>query len=230
MKTTIIIPARYESFRLPGKPLVEIDGVPMISRVMSRSLNVGLADQVVIATDDERIANAARDSGDWHPEDCRIIMTSKDCRTGSDRCAEAARIMGLGRSDIVVNVQGDMPFFPPQLCFDLIRFMERATYPIVTPAIRRQKPQIGGVQVVIGNNDQALYFSRHPLLRNGAYHMGMYAFTNRTLQKFASLPQSPCEVEESLEQLRALHYGIPIGVMMTKHDCGREINTPEDLG
>ncbi len=237
MKTTAIIPARYASVRFPGKPLAMIGERPMIICTWQRVCAAGL-ERVLIATDDERIEAVCRQ---WGAE---VVRTRADHRSGTDRCAEAARLIGVGEG-IVLNVQGDEPFVDPEDVRRLAAFMHAHRWPIGTLACRLQTyerfvdPNV--VKVVFGESRQALFFSRAPIpharelsprdwVESGMcfQHIGMYAFRADVLQKVSRLPQHPLEKIESLEQLRWLAHGYSIGVMQTdKATTG--IDTPEDL-
>lgn len=231
MSMIAVIPSRYASTRLPGKPLVDICGKPMVQHVYERVRRVSLFDEVLVATDDERIANAVEAFGG---EAC---MTSPDCPSGSDRLIEVAK---SHPADVYVNVQGDEPLVEPASIEKLARAMlddpslQMGTlcYPI--SAEQAQNPNL--VKVVRAHNGNALYFSRSPIPfpRSGGIapqyfgHLGMYACRREFLMNFGSLPYSPLENTEKLEQLRVLQAGIAIRVLEVEA-TGPGVDTPEDL-
>lgn len=238
MKALGVIPARYESTRFPGKPLVNIQGKSMIARVYERCRQAKALDQVIVATDDQRIYDHVRSFGG------EVMMTSKSHRSGTDRCAEVAA--QHREVEIVVNIQGDEPFIDPKQIDQLVQLFEgSSSVDIATLAkqIDSEKalmdPNI--VKVVFNRQAEALYFSRStiPFVRNLASsqwlrhhdfykHIGIYAFKNEVLQKCAQLPQGRLEIMESLEQLRWLEAGYNIRVGLTKLET-MGIDTPEDL-
>ena len=235
-----IIPARYASSRLPGKPLAMIGGKPMIQVVFeqaSRSL-----DKVYVATDDERIRDAVREFGGT------AVMTSGEHRSGTDRCAEAVqKIIELEGSeiDVVVNIQGDEPFIQPSQIDQVTACFEDETVEIAT-LIRKVVPgedisDQNAIKTIIDLSGNAIYFSRAaiPFVRDAApgkwtfmypyyTHLGVYAFKTATLAKITSLPQSTLEKAESLEQNRWLENGFRIRTAVTGYEsiC---VDTPEDL-
>jgi 3-deoxy-manno-octulosonate cytidylyltransferase (CMP-KDO synthetase) len=235
METVIIIPARYESSRFPGKPLALIQGVPMIGQVVLRSQKVPGVEQVVVATDDLRIADAAL------AFKAEIVMTRADHRSGTDRVAEAAAQLRLSPETLVVNIQGDQPFFPIEAVAELIAQhqlhlewpMSTLIYRITDPA---EIPDPKHVKTVFDHNDKALYFSRAPIpfYRDGAEdqgyykHLGIYAYNAVFLQTFFRLPGGRLEAAEKLEQLRALEFGYPIHVIRSLQDSF-EVDLPQDL-
>ena len=240
---TVLIPARYASTRLPGKPLSDIAGKPMVVRVAERARMSGAA-AVVIATDDERIRAAARRYG------IDAAMTRDDHPTGTDRLAEAAAQLGLDARSIVVNVQGDEPLLEPalirgvadQLSAHPDAAIATACHPIVD-ADEAFNPNV--VKVVLDHAGYALYFSRAtipwardafaaergripadlPLYR----HYGLYAYRVDFLLRFPSLSPAPPERFEALEQLRALWHGYRIVVSITRGAPAPGVDTPEDL-
>lgn len=238
MKTVIIIPARYGSTRFPGKPLALLKGEPVIVRVVRAALQVQGAHIVGIATDDERIATIVREKfGDGA---ARVIMTG-ECRTGTDRLAQA--VQGLDSENlIVVNVQGDEPFINPRHIELLIEAMksdaslQMAT--LATPLPEHLINDLNVVKVVCAQNGNALYFSRLPIpfARDGETqnvprlrHLGVYAYSAKWLLQMASLPSTPLEETEKLEQLRALENGVAIRVVEVENVIDIAIDTPEDL-
>ncbi len=229
MKAAIIIPARYASSRLPGKPLLKATGKFLIQHCYEQALLCELADRVIVATDDERIADAVRSFGG------EVAMTRGDHVSGTDRIAEVAG--GLD-AEIIVNLQGDEPQFDPAALDLLIGFdapMATLAVPIRDDTTYRN-PNV--VKVVCDDGGRALYFSRSPIpmVRDDApdfasgrflQHLGVYAYRRDTLLSLARTPAHPLELAEKLEQLRALAHGIPIrvGVVPIGH---RGIDTPED--
>ena len=231
MSMIAVIPSRYASTRLPGKPLMDICGKPMVQHVYERVRRVSLFDEVLVATDDERIANAVEAFGG------AACMTSPDCPSGSDRLIEVAK---SHPADVYVNVQGDEPLVEPASIEKLARAMlddpslQMGTlcYPI--SAEQAQNPNL--VKVVRAHNGNALYFSRSPIPfpRSGGIapqyfgHLGMYAYRREFLMNFGSLPYSPLENTEKLEQLRVLQAGIAIRVLEVEA-MGPGVDTPENL-
>jgi 3-deoxy-manno-octulosonate cytidylyltransferase (CMP-KDO synthetase) len=232
MKSVIVIPARYDASRFPGKSLARIDGRPMIQWVWEAASRSRLTEQVIVATDDDRIADVAAKFG------ADVVMTKKSHRSGTDRIAEVADKIP---SQLYVNVQGDEPLLSATAVDDLIRaMMESPRIPIGTLAHRIEteaewrSPEV--VKVVCNRHQEALYFSRSPLPFQRAFdakakllrHVGIYAFRSRALATFVSLKPSPLELAESLEQLRALENGLTIQVTETKYRC-LGVDTPADL-
>ncbi|MBD3166342.1 3-deoxy-manno-octulosonate cytidylyltransferase [bacterium] len=231
-KVVGVIPARYQSTRLPGKMLSDIQGKPLIVRTFETVRNSSLIDRLVVATDDGRIAEAIETAGG------EVVLTAPDLPSGSDRVHAAVQDLAV---DIVVNIQGDEPLLPPghidrtiQLLLDTEEFMvTTAACPI--PAEDLNNPDV--VKVVTDAFGRALYFSRSaiphprgkqapdPLFRR---HIGLYAFRRVALERFTHLPPSNLEQCERLEQLRMLEHGIPIGVVdVSPVPAG--VDTPDDL-
>ena len=232
MKSVIVIPARYGSTRFPGKSLARIQGRPMVQRVWEAARRSRLTEQVIIATDDDRIADVAAKFG------ADVVMTKKSHRSGTDRVAEVA---GKISARLYINVQGDEPLLSAAAVDDLIRaMMENPRVPIGTLAHRIEKeeewrsPEV--VKVVCNRHGEALYFSRSPLPFQRAFrakarllrHIGIYAFRPQALATFVSLKPGALELAENLEQLRALEYGLSIQVVETKYRC-LGVDTPADL-
>ncbi len=231
MSLVAVIPSRYASTRLPGKPLVDICGKPMVQHVYERVRRVSLFDEVLVATDDERIMNAVSAFGG------RVVMTSPDCASGSDRLIEVAK---AHPADIYVNVQGDEPLVEPSAVEKLAQAMlddsalQMATLCYPVSAEQAQNPNL--VKVVRAHNGNALYFSRSPIPfpRSGGIapsyfgHLGMYAYRRDFLMNFGKLPYSPLENTEKLEQLRVIEAGIAIRVLEVEA-MGPGVDTPEDL-
>ena len=232
MKSICVIPARYSSTRLPGKPLKDICGKPMICRVWERASKAQSVAEVIVATDDERILQAVEKySG-------RAVMTRADHKTGTDRLAEVAE--KFPDADVIVNVQGDEPLIEPALIDKLVAEfanddeLQMATVATeLTEADEMQNPN--NVKVVFDKNDNALYFSRSliPYPRNAGKsqvlkHIGIYAYRRNFLLAYAKMEPTPLEQSESLEQLRALENGYKIRVI--KSDCRFVgVDTEDDL-
>jgi len=236
MKTLGVIPARYGAQRFPGKPLALIAGKPLVQRVYEQARKARL-DAVVVATDDERIANVVRQFGG------DVAMTSPDCPSGTDRAAVVARERDC---DIIVNIQGDEPLMRPEMIDQLVDGL--ATDPNCVMATLAHKVQSFDaltnsniVKVVFASNGNALYFSRYaiPFVRDGwtswcspeaphYKHLGIYAYRREFLLKFVTMPPSGLEKMEKLEQLRALENGFAIKVLVTPHDSVG-VDTPEDV-
>jgi 3-deoxy-manno-octulosonate cytidylyltransferase (CMP-KDO synthetase) len=215
-----VIPARYKSSRLEGKPLAEILGKPMVHHVYERARLAGNLDDVVVATDDERIHRAVVEFGG------KAVMTSAEHRSGTDRVAEA---ISSDAADIVVNIQGDEPMLDPVMLEEVVEpFRQGTSVGLVTLKKEvfhdNEFADPGVVKVVTDPHGIALYFSRSliPYPRNRTphfrvfEHVGVYAYTRECLLRLAALPVSPLEEIESLEQLRALENGIAILVVETK--------------
>lgn len=235
MQVSALIPARFGSTRFEGKPLVKIAGVPMIERVYRQVLKSQLVNTVMVATDDDRIAEAVDSFGGM------VVMTRSDHVSGTDRLAEVAQAHPA--ADIVVNVQGDEPLIDPRaidaavapLLADPKCEMATLATPLFDPA-DVENPNV--VKVVAGVDGYALYFSRCPLpyyrdqkdesQRQYLGHIGLYVYRRTTLLKLAALPPSPLEKAESLEQLRALENGIRIKVI-TGNFRSVAVDRPEDV-
>lgn len=240
MEVVALIPARYGSTRFPGKPLALLRGKPMIQHVYEQTCQVQGLNRVLVATDDERIAQAVQIVGG------EVVMTRADHPTGTDRLAEVAQ--GL-QADIIVNVQGDLPFFPPAMVEDAVAALTHAP----TAAMATVKTPIqtddewhnpNVVKVVTDHEGYALYFSRSPIpfcrepqatrlgvaptLILGYRHIGLYVYRRDFLLTFTTLPATPLEEAEKLEQLRALEWGYKIRVTETERPTV-EVDTPQDL-
>lgn len=232
MKILCVIPARYASTRLPGKPLKDIAGKPMICRVYDRASQAKTLSGVVVATDDERILQAVETHGG------RAMMTAKDHPTGTDRLAEVAA--AYPDVDLIINVQGDEPLIEPSLIDELGRAfaddeaLQMAT--VATPMTdEAEQKNPNNVKVVTDKNGFALYFSRSliPYPRNDAgtpvyKHIGIYAYRRGFLLAYAKMTPTPLERSESLEQLRALENGYRIKCIVTNARFVG-VDTPEDL-
>jgi 3-deoxy-manno-octulosonate cytidylyltransferase (CMP-KDO synthetase) len=236
MMVTGIIPARYGSSRFPGKPLVHISGKPMIQHVYERSLRAKGLDRLIVATDDTRIADSVRAFGG------EFVITRTDHPSGTDRLAEASRILGLSDQDIVINIQGDEPLVEPSMIQLLITALEQSPHcSMATLAYRsmseREYLDPNVVKVVLDGNGRALYFSRAPIPcrrdtgdspMSFLKHLGFYAYRNDFLQAFTHLPPGGLESIEKLEQLRALENGHAIQVALSRVESFG-VDTPEDL-
>lgn len=239
----VVIPARYASTRFPGKPLVEIDGKPMLAHVIDRARESG-AEEVVVATDDARIEQAATAYG------CDVAMTRSDHASGTDRIAEVVDQRGWKDDAIVVNAQGDEPLLPPQMIRAVAKSLQTHPDAAIATACHRID-EIGefldpnAVKVVFDDNGYALYFSRAPIpwprdafarernalpQRLPAFrHIGIYAYRCAFLRAYTALPPAPIERFESLEQLRALAHGYRIAVAIAEQAPPPGIDTPADL-
>ena len=231
MKSICVIPARYSSTRLPGKPLREICGVPMICRVWERASRAKSVSEVIVATDDERILAAVENYGG------RAMMTRADHKTGTDRLAEVAE--KFPDAEVVVNVQGDEPLIEPALIDELIaQFADKNLHMATVATELKDASEMknpNNVKVVLDRNNDALYFSRSliPYLRNEGKskifkHIGIYAYRREFLLTYAKMNSTPLEQSESLEQLRALENGYKIRVIISANKFVG-VDTEEDL-
>ncbi len=238
MKIIGIIPARFDSTRFPGKPLIEIGDKTMIQRVVEQCQKSKLLDKIVVATDDERIFDHVTSIG------YNAVYTSKSHQSGTDRCAEVAR--QYSDYEIVVNIQGDEPFIHPEQIDEGIRILlENSQFDIATLCHKVEKKEdlfnSNIIKVVKNTAQKALYFSRSPipfvrsfeqndwLTKTTFYkHIGLYIFRNTVLSELTNLPMSNLEKTESLEQLRWLEAGFDIGIRETSYESF-SIDTPDDL-
>lgn len=234
MRVDIVIPARYASTRLSGKPLLKSTGKYLVQHVYERALQARCARQVIIATDDPRIQAAARSFGG------ACVMTRRDHATGTDRVAEAARNLD---SDVVINLQGDEPEIDPACLDQLAELLARNPADVATLAVPIQSEEVwrnpNCVKVVCDVSGRALYFSRSPIpfVRDGEpnfpsgnsflQHVGLYAYRRNFLLELAAQPPCAMEQLEKLEQLRVLAMGKSIQVGLTAH-AGRGVDTFED--
>lgn len=228
------IPARYASTRFPGKPLADILGKPMFWHVYTRAKACGLFSGLHLCTDDERIARAAADLA------VPCVMTRADHENGSSRVFEAASATGVAGDAVVVNIQGDEPAIASAMLAALLppfadESVRAAT--LACPMGAEEAALPDRVKVVTALNGDALYFSRAPIPfdRDGKgnvppfyLHVGIYAYRMRTLERYVSLPPSPLEEAEKLEQLRLLENGIPVRVVVTEHRS-HGVDRPEDI-
>jgi len=233
-KIVVVIPARYGSTRLPGKPLISLAGKPMIQRVYERARTAERADRVIVATDDERILKAVETFGG------EARMTRPDHRTGTERVAEvAAHVEG----DVFVNVQGDEPLLDPLAIDTAVNaLLEEPAASIATVATPIKKPadimDPNVVKTVLDFDGNALYFSRAPIpwvrdtagkvLARHLKHLGLYVFQRDALLEYPTLPQGDLERVEQLEQLRWLENGWKIRVAEVEHDAV-SVDVPEDV-
>ncbi|SLN74476.1 3-deoxy-manno-octulosonate cytidylyltransferase [Pseudooceanicola marinus] len=252
MDTVILIPARYASTRYPGKPLAVLTGPDgtktLIQRSWEAAMAVPEADAVFVATDDARIAEAARGFG------AEVIMTSEDCRNGTERCADALARGGLS-PELVVNLQGDAPLTPHWFLSDLIAAMRRdETLDAATPVLRcdpetlsmfledRKNDRVGGTTAVFDAGQNALYFSKEVIPYTGGksfdpgavpvfHHVGVYAYRPRALTAYGQWAEGPLEKLEGLEQLRFLENGAKLKCVEVdaKGRLFWELNNPEDI-
>ena len=227
MKKVIIIPARMQSKRFPGKVMYPIAGIPMIIRTWQQAMKV-LDCSVYVASDDMDLLRACHEYG---VKSYQLIKTGEH-RNGTERCAEAARILGLADDDHVLNLQADLPCIQPKL---IERVFSWPYNDLVTAAVLcAGHPSVDPnmVKVIIDSKGAAVYFSRAaiPTQSNGwLNHIGIYKFTNRLLQEFADQASCTLERQEDLEQLRIIYYGIhKMYVILTNEDC-ISINVPSDL-
>lgn len=238
----IVIPARFSSSRLPGKPLLEIHGRPMILRVVDQAKKVAGFDDLCVATDDERIATVCRAEG------VDVVMTSAEHPSGTDRLTEVARIKGWANEDIIVNVQGDEPLLPALLVKQVAQLLEdqpESSMSTLCEPIHSldefQRDSI--VKVVMSKHNQALYFSRATIpydrdgakqaeqqLHNQAYrHLGLYAYRVKLLQEYVTWDMGVLEKLESLEQLRVLENGHRIAIAIAEANLPPGVDTQADL-
>ncbi len=234
----VVIPARFASERLPGKPLLDILDKPMIAHVCDRARE-SAASEVIVATDDERIAEACEDYG------VAVCMTGNQHRSGTERIAEVADIMDWDDSTIVVNLQGDEPTMPASLvnqCAELLADSDADIATLASPLAALddyRNPNI--VKVVVDDNDNALYFSRSPIphVRNKAledlalntalHHHGLYGYRCGVLRQLVASDPAALELLEQLEQLRALSLGLTIRIGRPEERPGAGVDTEEDL-
>lgn len=239
----VVIPARYGSTRLPGKPLLDIAGKPMIAHVCERALEAE-AEQVVVATDDQRIFDAVEKLG------LQVVMTDPNHQSGTERIAQVAEIMNWRDDDVIVNLQGDEPLIPPAYINDVagaLSGQQQAGMATLAAKIHDQDEIFNpnAVKVVLDKDGYALYFSRAPIpWQRGAFpeqadvnneaqpflrHIGMYAYTVDFLNRYCGWRPSPLEAVESLEQLRVLWYGEKIRVQTVAKTPEAGVDTEEDL-
>ncbi|MGI9544274.1 MAG: 3-deoxy-manno-octulosonate cytidylyltransferase [Cyclobacteriaceae bacterium] len=237
MRILGIIPSRFASIRFPGKALVDIRGKSMVSRVYEQAAKAQHLDQVLVATDHEKIFQHLTELG------IPVCMTARNHRSGTERCYEALNLQPKSY-DFVINIQGDEPFIYPQQIDNLAQALTIDTnIATMVKRIHDQQELIdpNTVKAVIGEDRQALYFSRSPLpykrnqpmntwIKHHTYykHLGIYAYSSVALKKITSLPESDLEIAEGLEQLRWLAHGLKVETVVTKLESFG-IDTPEDL-
>jgi len=240
VRTLGVIPARYGAQRFPGKPLAMIAGKTLVQRVYEQAAKAARLDKVIVATENTRILEAVE------AFDGNALLTSPDCATGTDRIAEVARAYDC---ELVVNIQGDEPLMRPEMIDQLVEALQSDPQCVMGTLARKlesatnlDNPNV--VKVAIGQNGNALYFSRSriPFVRDAKTpnasewltrakfykHLGIYAFRREFLLKFVQLPQSELEKTEKLEQLRALENGYSIKVLITPYDS-IGVDRPEDI-
>ncbi|MBY7780546.1 3-deoxy-manno-octulosonate cytidylyltransferase [Vibrio fluvialis] len=239
MSFTVVIPARYQSTRLPGKPLADIAGKPMVQWVYEQAMQAG-AERVIIATDDARVEQAVLAFGGT------VCMTSPDHQSGTERLAEVVKLMGIEDDHIIVNVQGDEPLIPPSIIRQVADNLAACQAPMATLAVEiSHEDEVfnpNAVKVVTDKDGYALYFSRatipwdrdnfakdktvvQPLMR----HIGIYAYRAGFINTYIQWPASQLEKIECLEQLRVLWYGEKIHVAVALEAPPAGVDTPEDL-
>ncbi len=234
----VVIPARYSSTRFPGKSLVKIHGVCLLERTYQCVMHCQLINHCVIATDDERIAKAARSFG------ADVVMTSVNCASGTDRIAEAVRSRDdLAQAEIIVNVQGDEPCIDPHTIAKVVEILRKSPEDSIGTAVApiRSVEELDNINItkcVKTATGRALYFSRHaiPGSKNGICmnaipyyrHVGVYAYRPDFLLRFAALPPTPLQLAEDLEMLRAMEHGFTIAVAEVQHHSP-DVNVPSDI-
>lgn len=230
-----IIPARFDSSRFQGKPLAQILGKPMIQRTWERAKLASTLENVVVATDDEKIAECCRGFG------ADVVMTSVECRNGTERCNEALEKLGKNY-DIVVNIQGDEPLIEPEIIDGIVKALQGAPDAVFSTAVTSLKPEDGldpnRVKCVVDNHGYAIYFSRGliPFNKSGKVnpqfpyllHLGIQSFDAKFLKIYPQLPPTPLQLEEDLEQLKVLENGYKMKVIKVNHDV-HGVDTPEDV-
>lgn len=240
MSFTVVIPARYQSTRLPGKPLADIGGKPMIQWVYEQAIQAG-ADNVIVATDDSRVEKAVESFGG------QVCMTSPDHESGTERLAEVVEKMAIADDHIIVNVQGDEPLIPPSIIAQVAENLANSVAPMSTLAVEiSDEAEVfnpNAVKVLTDKDGYAMYFSRatipwdrdnfandakqikQPLMR----HIGIYAYRAGFINTYINWQPTALEKIECLEQLRVLWYGEKIHVEVAKEAPAAGVDTPEDL-
>ncbi len=235
MSFTVIIPARFASTRLPGKPLADLAGKPLIQHVVDRA-NESEAERVIVATDDERIGEALGDS------ECEVVMTAATHVSGSDRLNEVVTTLSIPDQQIVVNVQGDEPTIPARLINEVGQTLAASAGSVMATAaqpIQNEQDYLNPniVKVVTDQTGRALYFSRAPIPHYrepkqtpiALHHIGIYAYRAEFLKRYTLLKPSALEQAENLEQLRVMDNGETIMVRQIDYEAGIGVDTPEDL-
>ncbi|WP_391087482.1 3-deoxy-manno-octulosonate cytidylyltransferase [Vibrio sp. NH-UV-68] len=240
MSFTVVIPARYQSTRLPGKPLADIGGKPMIEWVYAQAIQAG-AENVIIATDDHRVEQAVKGFGG------QVCMTSPNHESGTERLAEVVKKMAIPDEHIIVNVQGDEPLIPPSIISQVAENLANSQAPMATLAVEiTDQAEVfnpNAVKVLTDKDGYAMYFSRatipwdrdnfasndkviaQPLMR----HIGIYAYRAGFINTYINWQPTALEKIECLEQLRVLWYGEKIHVAVAKQAPAAGVDTPEDL-
>jgi 3-deoxy-manno-octulosonate cytidylyltransferase (CMP-KDO synthetase) len=235
MRVLGVIPARLGSTRLPNKPLQLLAGEPLITRVIQRVVELGLTDELVVATDSPMVAQVVEHAR------VRAVLTNGNHLTGTERVAEVVSRAEYADFDVVANVQGDEPFVPREALAGALDRVSRGD-DVGTAAVPLDPEDVedpSRVKVVTDSGGRALYFSRAPIpyrresgdSSEGLYwqHLGIYVYTRSALSRWVSWPPSPAEEAERLEQLRALHYGLRIGVARLEQPALPGVDTPDDL-
>ena len=244
MTFSVIIPARFASSRLPGKPLADIAGKPMIQHVFEKARQSG-ASRVIIATDNKNVAQVAKDFG------AEVCMTAEHHNSGTERLAEVVEKLAIADDEIIVNIQGDEPLIPPRIVRQVAENLANFKVNMASLAVKIQEPQElfnpNVVKVLTDKNGYVLYFSRSAIpydrdqfmnLQEPAKaqladiywrHIGIYAYRAGFLQRYAEMSVSPLETIESLEQLRVLWHDYPIAVETAKEAPAAGVDTQEDL-
>lgn len=240
MSFTVVIPSRYQSSRLPGKPLADIAGKPMVQWVYDQAIQSG-AERVIVATDDARIQSVVESFGG------EVCMTSSDHQSGTERLAEVIKKMAIADDHIIVNVQGDEPLIPPSIIKQVANNLANSIAPMATLAVEiTDESEVfnpNAVKVVTDKDGYALYFSRASIpwdrdawasdpkiVKNALMrHIGIYAYRAGFINTYISWQPSALEQIESLEQLRVLWYGEKIHVAVAKEAPAAGVDTPEDL-
>ncbi|XP_011029470.1 PREDICTED: 3-deoxy-manno-octulosonate cytidylyltransferase, mitochondrial [Populus euphratica] len=230
-----IIPARYASSRFEGKPLVNILGKPMIQRTWERAKLATTLDHIVVATDDEKIAECCRGFG------ADVVMTSESCRNGTERCNEALQKLDK-KYDVVVNIQGDEPLIEPEIIDGIVKSLQAAPDAVFSTAVTSLKPEDAfdpnRVKCVVDNQGYAIYFSRGliPYNKSGKVnpqfpyllHLGIQSYDAKFLKIYPELQPTPLQLEEDLEQLKVLENGYKMKVIKVDHEA-HGVDIPEDV-
>ena len=230
-----IIPARYNSSRFPGKPLASISGVPMIVRTFKQASRAKLITHLVVATDDSRIKRVCENAG------AEVVLTDEDLLNGTERCAQALQRLS-GTYDIVVNIQGDEPLIDPEVIdkvIDALQSSPNVAYSTcVTPLKHDEVHRSSRVKCIVDQHGYAIYFSRGMIPSNKTgevditheywLHLGLQCYDSGFLLKYTALPQTPCQLQEDLEQLKAIEHGYRIKVVKVEHDA-HGVDEPGDI-
>ena len=231
-RVLVVVPARLGAERLPNKPIRLLAGRPLVAHVVANVVASGLTDQIVVATDAPAVAEAVTGTP------CTVVMTGAHHQSGTSRVAEVAAMVEYAGMDVIMNVQGDEPFLPHAAMAGALAQIE-AGFDVGTAAVPLAEEAAGApglVKVAMGEGNRALYFSRSPIPYNRSgnsmrywQHLGVYAYRPQTLAKWMSLPRSPLEETEKLEQLTPLAYGLTVGVALLSEPALPGIDTEEDL-